>query len=213
MRTRAPSRLLAALFVVALARLGARAQTCANYAQTLSDGTCACPPGLAGSACSRPACGDALTPVSERPVLDLEAASSSSAISGCDAAGQCTDGWAGPTCNVCIRDSACSAGTTSDSSLTPGATALDGEVICNTGAWAWTQQFLSCDVVNPTLQAAFAGQTRLTISKSPSPANSIAPTFGDAGSTLAQLWYTASEGNTTVEGASLCSPASVETSY
>ncbi|GAA5826776.1 hypothetical protein JCM11251_002890 [Rhodosporidiobolus azoricus] len=182
----------------------ATAQSCANYATALSNGTCACPPGLTGSDCSHAACDNPLLPPSQR--TPFSAVLSSNASEGCTR--QCSDGFGGPTCNTCQTNEGCrtALGTGSTSSVASGL----GQPVCNGGAWTWTEGFGTCDVVNPTLQSTFSGSTTLTFQKTVSPTDSLSPSYSgqQPSSVLAQLWYAPLAGsntNTTVTEQFYCS--------
>ncbi|GAA6023495.1 hypothetical protein JCM10207_006217 [Rhodosporidiobolus poonsookiae] len=187
--------MLALLLPAALLAPLTAAQSCANYATALPNSTCACPPGFAGADCSAPTCDSPLLAPSSRALFNAQISSNPSA--GC--ASQCSEGFTGPTCGVCTSDAACRAAG-GGGSVSEGALAGMGGAVCSTSAWTWTQGLGSCDVVNPTLQSAFAGSTTLTFQKTVEPSQSLSSPFGDAHSLLAQLWYAAPTGssNTTI---------------
>ncbi|GAA6042455.1 hypothetical protein JCM8097_008464 [Rhodosporidiobolus ruineniae] len=180
------------LLALALLAGTAVAQSCANYGTALSNGTCACPPGFTGADCSSISCDNPLLDPSARQAFS--SVLSSNASQGCTR--QCSDGFTGPTCNVCTSDSACAAavGTGANSS---GFSSGLGQPVCSTSTWTWTQGFATCDVVNPTLQSVFSGTTTLIIQKTVEPTESLSSPFGSNGTVLAQLFYAPSSGNTT----------------
>ncbi|GAA5899496.1 hypothetical protein JCM8208_000574 [Rhodotorula glutinis] len=183
--------------------------SCSNYGVALSNGTCQCPSGLSPStACTTPTCDNPLVPPGDRQLF-------SSVLSGNASAGcgrQCSDGFLGPTCGVCTTDSSCASaldavnGASSSSGLT--LTNGLGTPVCSRGAWTWTEGFGSCDVVNPTLQSAFAGSTFLTFSKTVEPTEALSVPFGDNGTLTAQLWYAPSTGNATLAEQFYCAASS-----
>ncbi|GAA5855415.1 hypothetical protein JCM9279_006475 [Rhodotorula babjevae] len=199
-----------ALILVAVSP--ALAQTaCSNYGVALANGTCSCPPGLSPStACTTPTCDNPLVPAADRQLFS--AVLSANASAGCGR--QCSDGFLGPTCGVCTTDSSCQsaldalngASTSSSSGLT--LTNGLGTPVCSRGPWTWTEGFGSCDVVNPTLQSAFAGSTFLTFSKTVEPTEALSVPFGANGTLTAQLWYAPSTGNTTLAEQFYCTASS-----
>ncbi|GAA5870310.1 hypothetical protein JCM8547_006599 [Rhodosporidiobolus lusitaniae] len=182
-----------AFFAVVLAAALVRAQECTHYASASANGICACPPGFTGANCSLPACDNPLLASSSRTAFSASLASNASA--GCTS--QCTDGFSGPTCNVCTSSAACIAALGESEAATLVTSGLR-QPVCSTGAWTWTEGFASCDVVNPTLQSVFSGSTTLVIQKTVSPANSLSSAYGNAGTMTAQLFYAPTSGNTTI---------------
>ncbi|BGP19648.1 hypothetical protein JCM10213v2_007744 [Rhodosporidiobolus nylandii] len=150
----------------------AKAQSCSNYGTALGNGTCACPPGTGGNNCEFLTCDDPLLAPSARATFD--AALSSNASQGCTR--QCSEGFTGPTCNVCQTSEACVAGMGGDGR---GAASGLGQP-------------------NPTLQSVFSGSTTLLIQKTVEPSQSLSAPFGSNGTLLAQLYYAPSSGNTTL---------------
>ncbi|KAL5533512.1 hypothetical protein ACEPAF_5288 [Sanghuangporus sanghuang] len=69
---------------------------------------------------------------------------------------------------------------------------LNTTLVCNTQAKVAAAGQMSCNVINPTLQAIFSGQTNLNILRTLQPELTPLPNvtgFGSAGSAYAQLWY------------------------
>ncbi|RXW15568.1 hypothetical protein EST38_g10280 [Candolleomyces aberdarensis] len=65
-------------------------------------------------------------------------------------------------------------------------------MVCNTAPRVWAAGQMSCQVINPTLQALFAGRSTLNIERTLDPNLSPAPgktSFGASGSVFAQLFY------------------------
>ncbi|KAI8917509.1 hypothetical protein DFJ77DRAFT_456678 [Powellomyces hirtus] len=96
----APHTLAATLFSSTVPSLSpidqATGQPCLNFG-TLNNTKCECPIGFGGSDCGQPLC-DSLASGQDRRAREPNKSS-------CD----CTDGWTGINCNVCMRDDACSA--------------------------------------------------------------------------------------------------------
>ena len=118
-----------------------KGQSCSQFGTLESTGTCSCPPGFGGSDCTQLLCSNPLLPPSSRATLDPNV--SGNAAVGCNS--QCTEGFEGVNCNVCLTNNACAAAI-QPSSSTGGLTQGLGEPICSTGAWTWTQGFGTCAV-------------------------------------------------------------------
>ncbi|KPV72649.1 uncharacterized protein RHOBADRAFT_39255 [Rhodotorula graminis WP1] len=204
-------RALAVAVAVALVGPVLAQLSCSNYGVALPNGTCQCPSGLSPStACTAPTCDNPLVPPDNRQLFSAVLSGNSTA--GCGR--QCSDGFEGPTCGVCTSDSACSTalqalnGAASSSSSGLTLTNGLGNPVCSRGPWTWTEGFGTCDVVNPTLQSAFAGSTFLTFSKTVEPSETLSIPFGANGTLTAQLWYAPSTGNTTLAEQFYCAASS-----
>ncbi|KAJ7603493.1 hypothetical protein FB45DRAFT_960377 [Roridomyces roridus] len=161
--------------------------SCDNYG--LQNGSsCLCPVGFGGSTCAAPGCGGdifqsnrALAP-SQGPFPNITTCA-------------CESGWGGTGCNVCSSPSACQsafAASGSAPSTAQSATGLNNTLICNSAAQVYAASEMSCDVVNPTLQAVFPLDTHLNIVRTLQPDLSPLPnrtSFGAAGTVFASLFY------------------------
>ncbi|KIO28138.1 hypothetical protein M407DRAFT_22614 [Tulasnella calospora MUT 4182] len=162
--------------------------TCSNYGS--ANGTqCACPPGFAGSTCAEAACGGTIFQGLSRPLASTTNGFSN--ITTCP----CQDGWGGVGCNTCQTNQACQSGYNSvfgDAASTAAATGVDATLQCNTAARVYASGEMSCQVINPTLQALYPGRTALNILRTLDPSLSTLRNIsdlGDKGSIRAQLWY------------------------
>ncbi|KDR81917.1 hypothetical protein GALMADRAFT_240228 [Galerina marginata CBS 339.88] len=183
-RKRAFYTLILAVFV--------QAQTCENYG--ITNGTsCMCPTGFGGSTCSQPGCGGTIFQGSQRPLAPLSGSSANLTAGGCS----CVGGWTGTGCNVCQTASACqtafsAAGTVTADSSTLGSTQGNETMVCNSEPRVYASSQMSCQVINPTLQALYPLSSTLNIIRTLQPSLSPIPnatSFGGANTAFAQLFY------------------------
>ncbi|KAJ2913577.1 hypothetical protein MD484_g6845, partial [Candolleomyces efflorescens] len=169
------------------------AQTCENYG-TVNGNECSCPTGFGGSTCSLPGCHGTIFEGAQRQF----AQTTGSAPANLTAAGcGCEGGWGGVGCNVCQTANACQSAYAATVSGTPdiGTVPSDvqnGTMVCNTAPRVWAAGQMSCQVINPTLQALYPGQSTLNIERTLDPNLSPAPgktSFGASGTVVAQLFY------------------------
>jgi hypothetical protein len=168
---------LAALHLLAALPALALAQSCSNFANSSSTG-CSCPPGLGGTDCSAITCDNPLLGPAQRAVYN-----GTGGAQGCQAAGQCTDGFVGLSCNgmdalfslfsatcvcldafapVCSSAQSCSTAlslpgvNSSAPATTPAGLApqTNNTVVCNQSPFTYSEGFIACGVVNPTLQSS-----------------------------------------------------------
>ncbi|TFK45642.1 hypothetical protein OE88DRAFT_1669039 [Heliocybe sulcata] len=173
-----------------------RAQgTCDNYG-VANGSSCACPPGFGGSSCIQAACQGTIFEGAQRQLVPRTGTPSMSNLTGCS----CASGWTGTGCNVCqnfgVCQSAYSASGHAQSSVSSG---IDGSgdgqnttLTCNTSPKVWAAGEMSCQVVNPTVQALFPGDTTLNILRnlqsSLTPVQNVTA-FGNDDTVYAQLFY------------------------
>ncbi|KAI0062057.1 hypothetical protein BV25DRAFT_1825918 [Artomyces pyxidatus] len=178
-----------------------RAQVaCENYGVPTNSFACSCPPGFGGPTCSSPACGGDIFQNTTRPLISGASATSFGNLtsSGC----ACEAGWGGVGCNVCqgptVCQSAFNAAGGNTTSVIGGSNGLgdtggqNNTLTCNTTPKVWAAGEMSCDVINPTLQAIYPLSSTLTILRTRTAALSPQPnstSFGQDGSIYAQLWY------------------------
>lgn len=181
----------AAAVLVIAASLGSTQTTCSNYGSLESSGstTCSCPAGFTNaSSCSLPQCGGTLASPGSTSVPLTSDAFQYGNVSTC----ACSNGWTGPACTVCRSASACQAafGTDVSSSSSIAGSAINQTLVCSDSARTYAASQLSCNVINPTLQALFPASSVLTIERTVDPSEAPAgASFGGNGSMYAQLWY------------------------
>ncbi|KAF7298507.1 ABC transporter protein [Mycena kentingensis (nom. inval.)] len=173
--------------------LASAQDSCVNGGVKSGD-NCLCPPGFGGATCATPSCGGDIFQGSKRAAAQ-SLSNGFPNITGC----ACEAGWAGSGCNVCSTASACQAAfsasgsaPTADSSVAGSVSAQNGTLTCNTNARVYAASEMSCDVVNPTLQALFPLDSHLNILRTLHPELSPIPnttSFGSNGSVYAQLLY------------------------
>lgn len=196
------------LILLGLSLVGiAQGQDCLNYGIPTGF-SCQCPPQFGGTLCDSLTCGNPLQSPVDRPVL-----------AGTSCEGQCQAGFSGVGCNVCTTAQACSAAPGSgQATLTPDASSgiastLDNStIVCNTSPYVYTQGFVDCNVENVAISSIFPGSTTLSIQKSLQPNISLSWPFGEAGSLLAQLFYSANT-STPPEEQFYCQASSCSQSY
>ncbi|KAH8832894.1 ABC transporter [Flagelloscypha sp. PMI_526] len=159
--------------------------SCENYGS--QNGTsCLCPPGFGGSTCSQASCKGNLFQGSQRPLV-----SGTTNLTSPDCA--CDSGWTGTGCNVCASASACSSALGGGSSSTGDTSGINNTMTCNTTPRVYSSGQLSCQVVNPTLQALYPKAANLnimrTLDSSLTPSPNVASQFGQASSVFASLFY------------------------
>ncbi|KAH8114133.1 hypothetical protein DFH11DRAFT_1704353 [Phellopilus nigrolimitatus] len=171
-------------------------ELCENYG-TQNGSSCSCPPGFGGSTCSEPGCGGDIFQGLNRSLVSGNSTSSANlSASSCS----CESGWGGFGCNVCQSAWACQTAFTNangssssgSNSLTSGPSGQNSTLVCNTEPKVLAAGQMSCNVINPTLQDLFPGNTNLNILRTLQPGLTPLPNvtgFGDAGSVYAQLWY------------------------
>ncbi|OBZ75973.1 putative ATP-dependent permease [Grifola frondosa] len=155
--------------------------------------TCDCPPGFGGSNCSQPACGGDIFQGSSR---SLASGSPFANLTGCS----CEQGWTGTGCNVCQSASACQSAFSnaggSTASLAGAQAGQNNTVVCNAVPRVYTASQMSCEVINPSLQALFPLSSTLNILRTLNPSLTPLPNitgFGTNGSVYAQLFYSGVE--------------------
>ncbi|KAF7353753.1 putative ATP-dependent permease [Mycena venus] len=184
------SRLAAVLLLLGLVS----AQSCSNYG--LQNGSaCLCPTGFGGSDCASPGCGGDIFQGSHRALAPgtLPNANASDASCSCEA------GWGGTGCNVCQTSSACQTAfstsgnaPSSSQSISGAQSGQNSTLTCNSAARVYAASQMSCQVLNPTLQALYPLAANLNIIRTLQPGFSPLPnttSFGSAGTVFAQLFY------------------------
>ncbi|KAH6919115.1 ABC transporter [Coprinopsis sp. MPI-PUGE-AT-0042] len=179
------------LWTLTLLATCAYAQTCQNYG--ISNGNdCSCPTGFGGPECSELACHGTLFEGAEREYTSTSSGFANLTAAGCG----CEDGWGGTACNVCQTSNACQSAFSAvngSSSIGDSLTdAQNGTMVCNSAPRVYAASQMSCNVVNPTLQAIFPLMSTLNIERTLNPDLSPLPgssSFGSAGSVFAQLFY------------------------
>ncbi|SCV68407.1 BQ2448_528 [Microbotryum intermedium] len=188
------------LVLAFVAVVSAQSSTCDNDGVfESSTNSCACPSGFGGANCSQLVCSNPIASSTSRGPFNIALAGASGS-NGC--AAQCTPGWSGPMCSIANSSSTCLIALTNSAGVsgqTFSTSAVYNDIVHNSGAYVWTEGFTYCDVVNPTLQAVFAGTTALVFQNSFDTADSLyakssVPTRG----MHASLLYAASTGNTTL---------------
>ncbi|KAF8531632.1 ABC-2 type transporter-domain-containing protein [Gautieria morchelliformis] len=176
-------------------------QSCENYG-TVNGSICSCPPGFGGPACELVACGGTLFSGSNRPLAQISSNTTKSNLTSCS----CEAGWGGTGCNVCTSSTACQNAFNAvkgnqpispTSGIGPSPSALqNNSLTCNVQPTVYASGEMSCQVLNPTLQALFPLMSDLTILRTLNPSLSPLPnttSFGPSGSIFAQLIYSGVE--------------------
>ena len=190
--------LAAILFAALVVQQRVYAQTCSNFGILQANGSCSCPPGLSGPSCYDISCGNPISLPAARPILSATAGSE-----GCSS--QCSTGFEGLSCSVCTSATACSSAISANSSTSASTTPLSNSafdnatVVCNASPNTYTQGVVDCNVANVALQALYSGRTTLTIQKTMRSNISLSSPFGEDGTALAQLFYSATTSTAPVE--------------
>ncbi|KDQ59718.1 hypothetical protein JAAARDRAFT_33288 [Jaapia argillacea MUCL 33604] len=173
----------------------ANAQSCANYG-SVNGSSCSCPSGFGGSNCAQPACGGTIFQGSSR---NIAPPSGSPSFGNLTAAGcSCSSGWTGTGCNVCQNADACQVAFSASgynqtgSGVTGSQDGLNSTMVCNTSPQVWAAGQMSCQVINPTLQAIYSGASSLNILRTFKSGLTPIPNvtaFGSDNTILAQLFY------------------------
>ncbi|KAJ7671003.1 ABC transporter [Mycena rosella] len=172
------------------------AQTsCDNYGVP-NGSACLCPTGFGGASCASPGCGGDIFQGSHRTLAPQQAGAFPNIT---DASCSCETGWGGTGCNVCQTSSACQAAYSASGNAPSSAQSITGAqagqnsaLACNAAARVYAASQMSCQVLNPTLQALFPLNSNLNIIRTLQPNLSPLPnttSFGTAGSVFAQLFY------------------------
>ncbi|KAJ7771519.1 hypothetical protein B0H16DRAFT_1364094 [Mycena metata] len=162
---------------------------CDNYG-TQNGSACACPNGFGGFTCATAACGGDIFQGSQRAL-----ATQGNNVSSC----ACESGWTGTGCNVCQAPNACAAAfsasgkaPSSGQSISSSQTGQNSTLTCNSAARVYASSQMSCQVLNPTLQAIFPDSSNLNIIRTLDPGLSPLPnttSFGPSGTVFASLFY------------------------
>ncbi|SCZ90311.1 BZ3500_MvSof-1268-A1-R1_Chr1-3g01909 [Microbotryum saponariae] len=164
-----------------------------------STNSCSCPSGFGGANCSQLVCSNPIASTSSRAPFNIALAGSSGST-GC--AAQCTAGWSGLMCSIANGSSTCLAALTNNLGVSGQTFTTSGvydDIVHNSGAYVWTEGYTYCDVVNPTLQAVYAGTTALVFQNSFDTADSLyAKSSVPNRGMQATLFYAAPTGNTTL---------------
>ncbi|KAF6758758.1 ABC transporter [Ephemerocybe angulata] len=175
---------LLALFIIPFlptSLISVNAQTCENYG-TANAGQCACPTGFGGPTCALPGCHGTIFDGAQRQFASTTG-TGSAALANLTAAGcACEAGWGGTGCN----------GSSASPDISSAGAVQNGTMVCNTQPRVWAAGQMSCQVINPTLQAIFSGQSTLNIERTLDPGLSPLPgstSFGAKSSASAQLFY------------------------
>ncbi|KAF6755862.1 hypothetical protein DFP72DRAFT_303577 [Ephemerocybe angulata] len=184
-------------FLLPTSLISVNAQTCENYG-TANAGQCACPTGFGGPTCALPGCHSTIFDGAQRQFASTSG-TGSAALANLTAAGcACEAGWGGTGCNVCQSSSACQTafaaakGSSASPDISSAGAVQNGTMVCNTEPRVWAAGQMSCQVINPTLQAIFSGQSTLNIERTLDPGLSPLPgstSFGAKSSVSAQLFY------------------------
>ncbi|PCH38575.1 ABC transporter [Wolfiporia cocos MD-104 SS10] len=169
----------------------ASVSSCDNYG-VLHGSLCDCPTGFGGANCSQPACGGNIFEGSGRALAPFSGGAFAN-LTDCT----CESGWTGTGCNVCKTASVCQSAYTSSghnsSSISSGLTNGQNDTLtCNADSRVYAAGQISCDVVNPTLQAIYPLSSTLNILRTLNPSLTPLPNvtgFGSAGTIYAQLFY------------------------
>ncbi|KAJ7221642.1 hypothetical protein GGX14DRAFT_430547 [Mycena pura] len=180
------------VFLLLLVGLANAQGPCSNYG-VQNGSACLCPTGFGGSNCASPGCGGDIFQGSNRALAPQQGASSNISTCSCEA------GWGGTGCNVCVTGSACQAAYTASGRAPSGAQSISGSVdgqnstlTCNSKARVFAASQMSCQVLNPTLQALYPLDSNLNIMRTLQPALSPiqnTTSFGTNGTIYAQLFY------------------------
>ncbi|KZT24034.1 hypothetical protein NEOLEDRAFT_1095007 [Neolentinus lepideus HHB14362 ss-1] len=169
--------------------------TCDNYG-IANGSSCACPPGFGGSSCAQAACQGNIFQGSQRQLVPSTGTPSVSNLTGCS----CASDWTGTGCNVCqdagVCQNAYSASEYAQSSVSGN---IDGSgdgqnstLTCNTSPKVWAAGEMSCQVINPTVQSLYPGDTTLNILRNFQTSLTPIPNvtaFGNDNTVYAQLFY------------------------
>ncbi|KAJ6606274.1 hypothetical protein DFH09DRAFT_1119732 [Mycena vulgaris] len=168
--------------------------SCDNYG-VQNGSSCLCPTGFGGSTCAIPGCGGDIFQGSRRALAPQQGAFPNITDATCT----CEAGWEGTGCNVCQTSSACQAAysasgnaPSSSQSIGDSQAGQNSTLACNSAARVYAASQMSCQVLNPTLQALFPLNSNLNIIRTLQPALSPLPnttSFGAAGTVSAQLFY------------------------
>ncbi|KAJ7491144.1 hypothetical protein FB451DRAFT_1222203 [Mycena latifolia] len=181
-------------FISLLAALVNAQTSCDNYG-VQNGSACLCPTGFGGPTCASPGCGGDIFQGSRRGLAPQQGAFPNVTDASCS----CESGWGGTGCNVCQTSSACQAAysasgnaPSSTQSITGAEAGQNSTLACNSAARVYAASQMSCQVLNPTLQALFPLNSNLNIMRTLQPALSPLPnttSFGAAGTVFAQLFY------------------------
>ncbi|OSX64901.1 hypothetical protein POSPLADRAFT_1064969 [Postia placenta MAD-698-R-SB12] len=169
--------------------------SCDNYG-TVNGSSCDCPTGFGGATCSQPGCGGTIFQGSDRSLAPLFGGYAN--LTGCS----CEGGWAGTGCNVCQTSVACQSAYTSSGNPPSGLSSAgltSGEnntLTCNINPRVYASGQMSCEVMNPTLQAIYPLSSTLNIMRTLNPSLTPLPNItgsGSSGSVYAQLYYSGVE--------------------